>query len=177
MSNSTSSGAPGGEPRFEAPQSQPSGEKGFFSRYLIIILAIGILLSGGFYYFNNSGTSGPFADYERRMAADKAGGATPQETLALFIEAARAGDVERAASYFLPDENGKRDVWLKALEEKRAAGELEAIIGLLEQAVPAESEALAGDFEFLIKDNLGNIQAVVDMELNNYSNVWKIESL
>ena len=59
------------------------------------------------------------------MKNDTFGGATPEETLALFIEALEAEDVELASKYFLPDD---REEMKSDLEKAKQEQQLSQVI-------------------------------------------------
>jgi len=46
-------------------------------------------------------------ELERQYREDPYGGDTPEETLELFTQALKAGDIDLASKYFLPDEQEK----------------------------------------------------------------------
>src|SRR3989338_11135283 len=55
-----------------------------------------------------------FRDLERQYREDPYGGNTPEETLQLFIDALKKGDIELAAKYFVLD---KQSDWQNKLEK------------------------------------------------------------
>lgn len=114
--------------------------------------------------------------YEEAMKSDTFGGLTPQETLDMFVEALKEENVDLASKYFLLDENLSREKWVNALEDKKNKGELNEIINLLISAESAGS-SMDGRFGFEIKNKEGEIVGDINMKLNKYSNIWKIESL
>jgi len=118
------------------------------------------------------------AKYEEAMRNDTYGGKTPEETLQLFIDALRKEDIELASKYFLLREDGSPDPkWIEALRVKKEAGELQEIVDTLSKAKPdLEARSYEGDFKFYV-DDVGEPIAYVNMEFNQYSGVWKIESL
>lgn len=125
--------------------------------------------------------------YDRVMEAQKMiedayrndtyGGKTPQETLDLFVEALRAGDIELASKYFALDDNLSRGQWLQFLYEVKNSGKLETMandISLYARPMPSSYE---GDYSFALFNDDGIVEVLIDMELNPISKVWKIESL
>ena len=118
------------------------------------------------------------AGLEEAMRADTYGGKTPEETLNLFIEALRKNDVDLAFQYFILKENGERDQkWKEGLVKTRDAGKLQEVANSLTGAKPdLEGRAYEKDYKFNVyKDN--EFEGYIDMEFNEYSGVWKIESL
>jgi hypothetical protein len=120
--------------------------------------------------------------FEDAMRADTYGGKTPEETLSMLIDALKKGDIKLAAKYFTLDTKINnpdyltRNKWEKGLEEKNSTGEIENLIGLLEKAQPAGS-SMVGYFGFEIRESTGELMGDVGMQLNRYSNTWKIESM
>lgn len=120
-------------------------------------------------------------EYEEAMKADTYGGKTPEETLQMFIEALKAGDVELASKYFALGSNGEsylnRKKWEDGLRKAKEEGRLEEIVGYLSQMQPAGS-SMEGQFGFEIRDkNTGDLLYDAGLSFNGYSQVWKIESL
>ena len=116
--------------------------------------------------------------YKQAMANDTYGGKTPQETLDLFVAALEQGDLELASRYFVLNSIGQRDEkWLSALEKTRQEGKLNLVASLLKKATP-DIGTITGDedFKFKVYED-GKLQAYINMQLNTYSNVWKIESI
>ena len=89
---------------------------------------------------------------ETILKSDTAGGKTQDETVNLFILALRNGDTDKAASYFMLDQNLSRENWVKTLKQMKDGGLLDKMINDL---------------------NKNNIE----FEFNNYSGVWKIKNL
>ena len=123
------------------------------------------------------------ADFEAAMRADTYGGKTPQETLDMFIDALKKGDIDLAAKYFELETNMNdknyltRKKWEDALKATEDAGRLEGVISTLEKAKPAGS-SMEGLFGFEVKNETDNSVATdINLHLDKYSNVWKIESM
>jgi hypothetical protein len=116
--------------------------------------------------------------YEKAMAEDIYGGKTPEETLKLFIEALEKGDIELASKYFVLRDDGSVDPkWLEGLRTTKEAGKFEETIQILSEAKPdLEGRAYERDFKFATYQN-GKLVAYINLELNKYSQLWKIESL
>jgi hypothetical protein len=122
------------------------------------------------------------AEYKAAMKADTYGGATPEETLELFIDALREGDVDLAGKYFALDTNEQGDSYLtrgknmEYLELAQKEKKIEELINFLENAKPAGS-SMEGYFGFEFFDDNGEFLADLGMRLNTHSGVWKITSL
>lgn len=115
-----------------------------------IITAILVIGSGSFLFWNNNLiVSQEEKRYIEAMTADTYGGKTPQETLDLFLVALEAEDAELASKYFMLDDNLSREKWLKMLIVFKEKG--------------------------LLDDMVKDINpSSVKIELNKYSNLWKI---
>jgi hypothetical protein len=129
-------------------------------------------------------TSGMEA-FEAAMRADTWGGKTPEETLTMFVDALKRGDIDLASKYFMLDTNtqspdyltrNKWGIWLLDLKEKSS---IETMVTDIEvRAKPDLSQNLyEGDYKFILKTDNDIVGAVINMELNKYSQVWKIESI
>src|SRR3989344_5111428 len=177
--------------------------KAVSKKHYIILAALFILLAagglGGYWYWTNylspealeakkaAGDVEKFfaaqKAFEDAMKADTFGGKTPRETMDMFIDALKKGDVELAAKYFELETNDMdpnyltRKKWEDGLKRAKEENKLGETIALLEKAEPAGS-AGEGLFGFEIKKiDDGSVEADINMHLNKYSNVWKIESL
>src|SRR3989344_5268746 len=103
--------------------------RGFFAIVLLTVLIVG----GGYFiwdrFFDESARANRFLNkqlavyekaekaYVEAMTADTYGGKTPQETLDLFVDSLKKGDIELASKYFLLDENLSREKWFLSLNE------------------------------------------------------------
>jgi len=126
--------------------------------------------------------------YENAMREDVWGGKTPEETLQLFIEALKKGDIELASKYFALNTNENSEYyltheeWKIAIEKTRDERGLESIISGLKDLKPvgySESykwkDSKGFSFEKLNED--GTVGVTVELVSNPYSGVWKIESM
>lgn len=163
-------------------------------KFLIAFAAIILLVLGGYWVWNNQlnlkteDSDEPKATYEEAIAHqekleeamrnDTYGGKTPQETLDLFIEVLRKEDIELAFKYFAIEGNGERDSkWREGLIKTKEAGRLQGVADSLSKAQPDfDGRAYEKDFKFYVEKD-GEIEIYIDMEFNEYSSVWKIESL
>lgn len=106
-----------------------------------------------------------------KMKNDTYGGATPEETLDLFVAALREGDVEKASLYFALDENGSREKWLKLLNDNKNNF---ANLAEIFEAAYKDNSSYAGQIWFKTFDKDGSPK-LIDLIYNG--KVWKIESL
>lgn len=123
-------------------------------------------------------------EYITAMTADTYGGQTPEETLQLFIEALKAGDIELASKYFALETNTQdpnyltRKKWedyLKSIQERNLSRRMAEDI---ERDVKPLSKAIENNrFSFALFNEDGTVGISIDLKFNQYSQVWKIESL
>ena len=177
----------------EVIELKPKRTKWKFALVFIFIIAVILLLYGFFVQYLS-----PYARETRRlqqgyekylewergfkkaMQEDTYGGKTPQETLNLFIEALRKGDIELASRYFMLDTDGSiNEEWMNQLRQVQENKQLSQIILWLESAKPDPATPIYdGDYGFIIysPDNK-EIISEINMSFNRYSQVWKIQSL
>ena len=134
-----------------------------------------------------------FEELERLYREDTYGGFTPEETLQLFIEALKTGDVELASRYFVLY---KQDDWLETLQEYEKEGillsfaeELENTKKIWKKSDKSDETTVSFTYLNVIKEN--KIVEFEDQKITvpagNYTNesiflkypsgVWKIEGL
>lgn len=118
------------------------------------------------------------SEYEEMMRNDIYGGKTPQETLDMFIDALEKEDFELASRYFIVGGKTKRERFEQDLRKIEDEGRLDLIISILMRSKPYLFDVLSDkDYKFAAFNSSGEMEMYVNMELNEYSNVWKIESL
>ncbi|MDP3901442.1 MAG: hypothetical protein Q8Q37_00490 [bacterium] len=158
--------------------------KHIFSFWGILIILV-VVIAGGYLIWNKYFEYDPVRVYQEAeqkyiaaMTADTYGGATPQETLDLFVEALRQEDVELASKYFLLDENTSREKWaakLLSIKDKDLLSKMADDIAI--RAVPdLTSKISEEDFKFILWDDDGDVGARLDMQFNGLAKIWKIES-
>ena len=156
--------------------------------WVLMVLVVGV---AGFFIWNKYFTYDPvkvYAEAEKRyieaMTADTYGGKTPQETLDLFVAALKKEDVDLASKYFLLiNDSSSSDylTWNKyklELQKAKDAGRIANMVNILSRAVPDLKNIFSeSDYKFSVYDSTDKLEAYINMELNKYSGVWKIESL
>ncbi|TSC89618.1 MAG: hypothetical protein G01um10143_108 [Parcubacteria group bacterium Gr01-1014_3] len=167
--------------------------KNSYQKFLGIFLGVMLVIGGGYWlwdgYLSSAAKARRFVEnqveqiekaekaYIAAMTADTYGGKTPKETLDLFVAALKKGDIDLASKYFLLDENLSREKWVSHLVSVKEAGLLNKMasdITLLAKEVRG-SDPKEAAFEIL--NSKGIVSVVIDMRLNEYSKLWKIESL
>ena len=168
-------------------------KKGSFWKFMIAFAAIILLVIAGYWLWNNrlspeaKESREMQANYDRAIAHqqqfeeamknDTYGEKTPEETLRLFVEALRRDDIELAYQYFILKEDGNRDPkWKEGLIKTKGAGKLQEVADSLSKAKPAGS-AIEGYYGFVVENSQGEVTANIELRFNQYSGVWKIESL
>lgn len=94
----------------------------------LVVLAVGVLYLAKYIRYRASPqyrAEKYFEDLARKYREDTYGGATPEETLQLFVDALKKGDVELASRYFIYD---KQEKWLKTLLDTKRKGQLENLV-------------------------------------------------
>jgi len=142
----------------------------------LTIAAVGVLYLVGYIRYRRSPeyrVEQGLKELERQYREDKYGGDTPEETLRLFIDALKKGDVELASRYFVVEKQEDKLADLKVGKEK---GNLENTIQVLRKAdYPVKYSD--GSYEISVVEKDGSIKFGVHFVLNKISNRWKIESL
>jgi len=110
------------------------------------------------------------------MTADTYGGKTPQETLDMFVDALRKGDIDLASKYFLLDENLSREKWVRYLEGVRSKNLLVQMADDF-SSYKFYKSLYDGNQQFVIRNNDNTDNLIIDLRFNKYSKAWKIESL
>jgi len=146
---------------------------------IIIGLAVVAVVLGGveWYRAEMADDADPFAEYKMAMARDNAGGATPAETLGMFIAALRANDDAVAAQLFMLDDYGSRATWEAQLADLKARGMLLKMADDIEKNAKATNPTYEGDAGYELLGDDGMVRLFLDMELNTFSGVWKLQSL
>lgn len=147
-------------------------------RGALVALSVFAVVLVGTYVFRDAPTDGSsvIAEFEAAMAADTVGGATPDEALALFIAALRAEDADGAAQYFMLDDELSRERWVVRLNDLKRRGSLQNMADDFEQNAVPGIPTYEGDYKFLLYDEDGRVSVVIDIELNPFSGVWKLQS-
>ena len=176
---------------------KPKRSKWKFALVLIFIMIIALLLYGLFIQYLS-----PYARETRRlqqgyekylewergfkkaMQEDTYGGKTPQETLALFIEALRKGDIELAGKYIYEGvgvgsrEYEDKKLYIEAMSRLQKEGKLQEAVDLLVKAQPTGfSINEKYYFGFEVKDENNDSIWHIGLFRHHYSPVWKIQSL
>ena len=144
-----------------------------------VIFSIVVVLAVSFFIWDKFFAYDP-GDVERRyieaMTADTYGGATPQETLDLFVAALRAADVELASKYFMLDDNLSRDKWVKTLNEIKNNNLLDEMADDF-LSINFYKQLDDDKQQFIVYNDDKTDSIIINMQFNKYTEVWKIENL
>ncbi len=112
---------------------------------------------------------------EKPYREDIYGGDTPEETLQMFLDALRKGDIELAAKYIDVDHREKEYEYLKGWKENNM---LNFIINVYSQLTLREylSDRIV-TFTTHYKDNSIEGDFLVSFKKNSFTNKWKISEL
>lgn len=106
--------------------------------------------------------------FETLIKADTYGGATPQETLEMFIKAVEAGDYELASRYFVVEKQGE---WRKNLLTASNVDFLTQDLKKINQRLIKEK------FSFEQKDNFVIADPIFIRFIKYPTNIWKINEI
>lgn len=119
-------------------------------------------------------TLAEIARQEELERNDPYGGATPEETFALFLDALRAGDTDLASKYFVLE---KQEEWRENLEKVKKAGHLTIMTTDLSKAEYDQTQGSLAWFSLPGKDKQGNIiysRITFNKAINNK---WKLSKI
>lgn len=149
-----------------------------------VLTGIVVLVAGGYLIWDKLIKYDPVKVHEeaqRRyieaMTTDTYGGKTPKETLDMFVAALRSGNVELASKYFLLDENLRRAKWVSYLTDIKGRGLLSRMADDIEKFAKPVSGNDKNDYAFELLNKEGIVAVLIDMQFNQRSQLWKIESL
>jgi hypothetical protein len=114
---------------------------------------------------------------EEQLRSDTDGGKTPEETLHMFIAALKAGDIEKAKSYYslYPE---KRSAMFKArLDQLNKEGKIAEMIELLGKIKEEKRERQNSTAWFSYIDSNKSLISIELTKAEQFSDIWKIESL
>lgn len=136
---------------------------------LIIALAMGGLYFLNYYFSAEQKSIRYYKNLERQYAEDTYGGQTPEETLQLFIDALKAGDIELASKYFVVEKQGE---WFKNIEKVQKNGHLDDMIEDLMRVNKSKEEVDSALFVGTNEKNIASL--IISMGFNDAAGIWKI---
>ncbi|MBN2197623.1 hypothetical protein JW698_00260 [Candidatus Wolfebacteria bacterium] len=161
---------------------------------LIIALSLGSFLVWNKYFSNeaksNRETIKNYEKYtkamenlEKIMTEDTYGGKTPEETLRMFINALENEDLELASKYFILETNENSEYYLTreeyedALNKVKNENRLQEVINIVNKAKIDPDFSSDTNKWFVVENSDGLVDYSIILKLNEFSHVWKIESL
>jgi hypothetical protein len=106
---------------------------------------------------------------------DVYGGATPEETWRMFLDALRSGDIDLASKYFAVE---KQKEWLEGLKKLKHENRLRMVIKDFETLRKSSEKSINSEKAYFYittnTEEFGNISSSVVFYLNPYTKVWKI---
>lgn len=149
--------------------------KFFGGGLVIVLLSLALIYGLDYYHYRRSPeyqAQKYFEDLRRQYEQDTYGGDTPEETLRLFIDALKNGDIELASKYFVVDEQEKWKGNLQKLADKQL---LILMISDL-QRKKYKSELDDGRIFFEIANDNNEVALTIDMG-RGLNGKWKIIDL
>lgn len=111
-------------------------------------------------------------EMERPYREDKVGGDTPEETLNMFIQALKDGDLDYASKFFVLE---KQKEWLENLKKIKEAGYLdEMVVDLSSDLKLVKNGEYVSEYSYLPE---GGASASIITFDKNINGKWKITSL
>ena len=115
-----------------------------------------------------------FEQYKQAQSKDIYGGKTPEETLGLFVDALKNGDVDLASKYFVlsKQEEIKEDLGMIKQRDN-----FEKFLPILTSQTEKHFYEYDNSYEFNFLNNEKVSIFSLFLSLNRESNLWKIEDL
>ena len=144
----------------------------------LMALGLGIYYAIGWYEWRSAQNEATANDrakqdmkaWEAQYENDTYGGTTPEETLALFIDALKKGDIELASKYFVVDERRIQLEYLTKLKQNDAIQR--AINEMTQLQLTKKTDEIA--FFTLVENKFATAEVVVGRATNG---TWKILEL
>ena len=141
---------------------------------LIVVLAFGSIYYLNYYNSPEQKALRYYADLEKQYAEDTYGGKTPEETLQLFVDALKAGDIDLASKYFVVE---KQTESLNKIQKIIDAGNLEKMITDVSKFRNGR-ELFEDNYQFVVlKDGTNEALFTIGLVKNTLANIWKIDRL
>ena len=119
---------------------------------VVIIAALAAIYYANYYFSPEQKALRYYAELERQYREDTYGGKAPEETLQLFIDALKSGDIELASKYFVVEE---REARFNKFTDVKNSNLIDEFIGNLEKAELKEVTLEKAVFSYKIKTEGG----------------------
>ena len=116
-------------------------------------------------------------EMQERLKNDTDGGATAQETLALFTAALKKGDIEQANKYFVIEPTDRQEGLINILKEIKDSGKFDEFVGYVEKIKYMSNSSDEHVFVFDALNKEGMSDLTIEITKGKYSTVWKIYGL
>ena len=165
-----------------------------YLRHVLGFFAVLLLVGGGYWVWNGYFSEGARyrrqveenmklynaweQKYTKAMTEDVYGGKTPEETLNMFVDALKKDDIDLASKYFLLNDVGDIDQkWVDGLKKTKDAGGFGFVIEMIPGMEFDKTHSSFDTAWFVIKNSEGMVDYSIILTLNEFSKIWKIESL
>ena len=139
---------------------------------VVIIAALAAIYYANYYFSPEQKALRYYAELERQYREDTYGGKTPEETLQLFIDALKSGDIELASKYFVVEERGKIRKLLE--DEFKVDDNFDHVVAGLQKLKKTTGNYDSDERAFFIIVGEDNIVANQVLLVKNTNSVWKI---
>lgn len=143
---------------------------------ILLIVAAIVLGLGYWWYINTDGYRKDRLIKQMRAAYenDTYGGSTPEETLALFIDALKKGDTDLASRYFLIE---YQSTSLTELQNIKQNGNIQNMIDDLSR-LQSGKELHSGTYQYVIlRRNSTEVERTISVIKNSNSGKWKLDRM
>jgi len=143
-----------------------------FAVIIFISFAVLVLILSNLYsYLEKKKQEKLIKELQKPYLEDTYGGKTPEETLELFIQALKEGNIDLASKYFIIE---KQEEWRDLLNEINKGNDIDQFISELE--LPKEKEEMEPLVGFVIRNKNGTSKYSIRL-IKYLSNVWKITEI
>jgi len=142
----------------------------------MVLLGLGALYALHFFspeYRQEQAAIQKLKEIQDQYAKDTYGGNTPEETIQLFIDALKKGDIDLAAKYFVID---KQEEWRSSLGIAKEHGNLEKLANILSKAGFGKEVYRDHYLLSVVNENKEEIMSI-ELARNQYTKKWKIEKM
>ncbi len=109
--------------------------------------------------------------YEAMLKADHYGGKTPEETLGMFVDALKKRDYKLAAKYYLPWKQKEAE---RKMKEWINDDSLAVFLQTYDKRIITTKDRVIGIAVMVYKYQGYKYPYIIDMQLNEVNNIWKI---
>lgn len=139
-----------------------------FAAFVVVVLFLSNLYS----YLEKKKQEKIIKEMQQPYLEDTYGGKTPEETLELFIQALKEGNIDLASKYFILE---KQEEWRDLLNKIQTNNHLENMVNDLEKE---KEEKYINDnkIQFIIRTESGQLGAQINF-VKYPANIWKVTGI